>query len=83
MSPPCQVCWSYKYCGNGYMFLIYHINSSDHIFKGHVTFRVETAQSKSPSCQGSGGTLIVVRHLILQEHMIKRSSDFFGENPSW
>ena len=86
---PCD----HKQCDCGDVtFLICHMTSRVHMFKGLCEFmggspsrRVTTLPCLAPGhwSSASGGWRYLICHVISQDHLIERSSNFMSESSSW
>ena len=60
------------------MYLICHMTSQDHRIVGHASVWM-----RAPFCRHCGsGEVVLVYHVILQDHVIKRSYDLIGRKLS-
>ena len=67
------------------MFLIYHVNSRDHMFKllcdlKFLTVSHHSVKFSGHSPCGSGDTAAKIFYVILQDHGIKGSGDLMEES---
>ena len=76
----------HKHCDGGDMFLICHVASCEHMFKGLCEFMSGShhlAMFGGHWSSACGDIMYLTCHMTLQYHVIEGSSNFMSRSSSW